>query len=182
MAITQTALAERAEEVVVRGHDAELVQVSARSFPHESPASSVDDRDVVAVVAEDSLLGRGARGDVETCRRVAVACRGPQHQDGRLRHAASSWSRSHRFVTLNSRTWSGVPSTSAPIREPFTRFDRGSISQRRTKFARFARPTRCSRAATNQARDGVRLARARASSSSTAAMSRPRAASRTYRW
>ena len=53
--VTQTTLRERAEEVVVRGHDAELVQLR-EVVPCEA-GKLVDDRDVVAVVAEDSLLG-----------------------------------------------------------------------------------------------------------------------------
>ena len=54
--VTQSALAECPKEVVVRRHDAELVQLP-EVVPHES-RELVDDRDVVAVVAENPLLGR----------------------------------------------------------------------------------------------------------------------------
>ena len=63
MASLQTALAEGPEQVVVRGHDAELVQLR-KAVPHER-CEFMDERDVVAVVAEDSLFSRGARGDME---------------------------------------------------------------------------------------------------------------------
>ena len=85
--IAQTALSERAEQVVVRGHDAELVQF--REIISHEPTELVDERDVVAVVAEDSLLGRGARGDVEgagvlrsfaVAHRTTMRCCAPRRQ------------------------------------------------------------------------------------------------------